>query len=97
MLKGKHCDIILSPIFTEKMTNMADKAKYAFKIAAKANKKEVKEAVEAIFSTKVASVNILNRPAKNRIFKGKRGKTSSLKKAIVTLEKGKTLDLVSGA
>ena len=97
MLKGKHCDIILSPIFTEKMTNMADKAKYAFKIAARANKKDVKEAVEAIFSAKVENVNILNRKPKNKIFKGVRGKTTSYKKAIVTLEKGKTLDLVSGA
>lgn len=97
MLKAKHCDIILSPVFTEKMTNIADIAKYAFKVDPRANKKDVKEAVEAIFSTKVDNVNILNRKPKNKLFKGKRGRTTTFKRAIVTLEKGKTLDLVSGA
>ncbi len=97
MLEAQLYDVIVRPVFTEKATSMVDKGKYIFKVNSCANKLQVKQAVEKIFDTEVASVNILVRKGKQRVFKGTRGKTSDFKQAIVTLKKGKTIEISAGA
>jgi large subunit ribosomal protein L23 len=86
-------NIILKPIVTEKSTEFEAKGKYIFKVFAKSNKIEIKKAVEKIFGTKVADVNISNTKVKER----RRGKTighvSGYKKAIVTLKKGEKIKI----
>jgi len=86
-------NIILKPIVTEKSTEFENAGKYIFKVLANANKIEVKKAVEKIFGTKVADVNILNTKPKER----RRGRTvghiPGYKKAIVTLKKGQKIKI----
>ncbi len=97
MIKSKLYDILQNPILTEKANILNGSSKYTFKVAPNATKKDVKEAVEQIFSTVVTKVNIIvNKPSK-RVFKGIRGVVSGYKKAIVTLEAGKTIELSTGA
>ncbi len=87
---------LISPVFTEKATFLNGLSKYTFKVAASATKEEVKKAVERIFGASVVSVNILNQKSKAKVFKGRKGKRSGFKKAVVTLEKDKTIDFSAG-
>lgn len=88
--------ILKRPIITEKATAAVERRQYMFEIAEWATKWQVTKAVEAIFSVKVLAVNTLNVKGKNRVFKGKIGKCSDKKKAIVSLEAGYTLDFERG-
>lgn len=97
MIKSRLFDILKNPILTEKAMSQADKSKYSFKVASTATKEDVKEAVEAVFSTEVESVNMLVNKSKKRVFKGRKGTVSGFKKAIVTLKAGKTIELIVGA
>ena len=87
-------DVIKAPIITEKSTAIASNEKsYVFKVDAKANKSQIKDAVEKIFNVKVESVNTVNvRPKKKRVGKYS-GMTNKYKKAIVTLVSGNKIDL----
>ena len=86
-----YLDIIIAPIITEKTAGMEADGKYAFKVLNKANKTEVKQAIEKKFNVKDKSVNISNsHPKKKRVGKYT-GMTNKYKKAIVTLEKGSTI------
>jgi large subunit ribosomal protein L23 len=96
MIKVIDLDILVVPIFTEKATFLNGLGKYTFKVTKSASKQQVKEAVERVFSTKVVAVNISNTKGKAKVFKGIKGARSGFKKAIVTLEKGKTLDFSAG-
>ena len=88
---NKRFDIIYAPIITEKSAVMANENKYAFKVSPKANKTEIKQAIESIFNVKVESINTSNsHPKKKRVGKYT-GMTSKYKKAIVTLKKGETI------
>ncbi len=90
-------DIILSPIITEKATTLAEQGKVIFKVKASAAKETIAQAVEQIFKVKVEKVNITvvhGKTKRNR--QGIRGTRSDYKKAIVTLEKGKKIDLAAG-
>jgi large subunit ribosomal protein L23 len=87
-------DILLTPVFSEKATTGAELRKYVFKILESANKKQVSLAVEKIFNVKVSKVNIVNIPAKKKVFKQRKGVRSGFKKAIVTLKTGHSLDLM---
>ena len=78
-------DVLLRPIITESSMDMAAAKKYAFKVAADANKTEVRKAVEEIFGVDVAKVNIMNVSGKRKRLGRTFGTTSSYKKAIVTL------------
>lgn len=93
--KSKY-DLIRSPIVTEKSTILGEQVKYVFEIAPAANKSSVKKAIEEIFDVKVKSVNTLNQVGKEKRFKGRVGRRSDKKKAIVTLEKDCTIDLAGG-
>jgi len=87
-------DVLLTPVFSEKATAGAELRKYVFKIVENANKGQVSMAVEKIFNVKVSKVNIINIPAKKKVFKQMKGVRSGFKKAVVTLEPGHSLDLM---
>lgn len=84
-------DIIFAPIITEKTANMEAEGKYAFKVDVRANKTQVKQAVEKAFNVKVEKVNIMNNHPKDRRVGRYTGKTNRYKKAIVKLAKGSTI------
>ena len=92
----RHYDIILSPVITEKATMASEHSQIMFKVAGKATKPQIKEAVEKLFDVKVKSVNTLIRKGKVRHFRGVRGELSDVKKAIVTLEEGHHIDVTTG-
>ena len=92
----RHYDVILSPLITEKATNASEHNKVIFKVAMTATKPQIKEAVEKLFDVKVKSVNTLRRKGKLRVFKGRYGRTSDTKRAIVTLEEGQKIDVTTG-
>ena len=92
----RHYDLILSPIITEKATNASERNQVMFKVARHATKPQIKEAVEKLFDVKVKRVNTLVRKGKVRHFRGVRGELSDVKKAIVTLEEGHTIDVTTG-
>jgi large subunit ribosomal protein L23 len=96
MIKANVYNVLIAPHNTEKATNIADLGKYIFKVACEATREDIKEAVEKVFATKVKKVNVINVEGKNKVFKGRKGKRSGFKKAIVTLEKGKTIDISAG-
>ena len=92
----RHYDIIVAPVVTEKATMASEHNKVVFKVASKATKPQIKEAVEKLFDVKVKSVNTLRRRGKWKIFKGRRGQQSDSKRAIVTLEEGQSIDVTTG-
>ena len=92
-------EIILRPVISEKSIDESGRGKYTFAVHDKANKIQIKAAVEEAFSNKkiqVAAVNILHVPGKIRRRGRSVGKTRSWKKAIVTLRAGQRLDLFEG-
>ena len=89
---NNYLDIIIAPVITEKTANMEAEGKYAFKVSTKANKTEIKQAIEKKFNVKVVAVNIVNsHPKKKRVGKYT-GMTNKYKKAIVSLAKGDTIN-----
>ena len=95
-MKLAHYDIIRSPVITEKATIQAEANKVVFNVAKDATKPEIKDAVEALFRVKVKSVNTLVRKGKVKRFRGTIGRQSDVKKAIVTLAEGQTIDVTTG-
>lgn len=93
MIKYKQYDLIRTPIITEKSTLLSENNKYTFKVLNKVNKLDIKKAIESIFSVKVSKVHIINIQGKVKRFKGILGSRSNYKKAIVTLDKGYSIDL----
>jgi large subunit ribosomal protein L23 len=92
----RHYDVILSPVITEKATLASDKNQVMFRVARDATKPQIKEAVEKLFDVKVKCVNTLVRKGKVKAFKGTVGTQSPVKRAIVTLEEGHTIDVTTG-
>lgn len=90
-------DVIVRPIVTEKSTQAAEHNKITFKVSQTATKADVKAAVESIFKVKVKKVNTINIDGKMKKFRGRDGQRNDLRKAVVTLEAGQTLDLAAGA
>lgn len=91
-------DVLVAPVRTEKAFAQHETSKYAFYIREDTTKKDVKNAVEKIFSKKVVSVNIIASRSKVKgVRKGRIGKKVTMKKAIVTLEKGTNLNEVFGS
>tara|TARA_Y100001970_G_scaffold276026_1_gene378126 strand:+ start:518 stop:811 length:294 start_codon:yes stop_codon:yes gene_type:complete len=89
-------DKIISPIVTEKSTNISELNKIVFKVPAKANKKNLKKNIEKIFKVNVTKVNIINKKNRIKITRGKKIKIKGYKKAIITLKKGQNIDLTTG-
>ncbi len=89
-----HYDVIKSPVITEKSSILqAGSNKYVFEVDKSANKKQIKDAVEAIYNVKVVDVRTMNVRGKLKRVRYNYGRTSSWKKAIVTLKQGDTIDL----
>ena len=95
-LDPRHYDVIRSPVITEKATALTEHGKVVFKVSPDATKPQIKEAVERLFDVKVKRVNTLVTKGKKKVFKGVRGQRSDVKKAIVTLEEGQTIDVTTG-
>ena len=93
---AQHYDIILAPIITEKATLLSDQNKVVFKVAKHASKDQIAEAVEALFRVEVVKVNTLNVLGKTKRFRGILGKRGDVKKAIVTLADGQSIDITTG-
>ena len=89
-------DKILSPLVTEKSTNLSEQNKITFKVHAKADKKNLKKNIEKIFKVNVTKINIINKQNRTKITRGRKVKVSGYKKAIVTLKKGQSIDLTTG-
>ena len=89
-------DVLLAPVVSEKSYSLLDEGKYTFLVDPRANKTEIKVAVEQVFGVKVASVNTLNREGKRRRTRTGWGKRKDTKRAVVTLREG-TIDIFGGA
>lgn len=96
MSMEKNYDIIRSPAITEKATLLSEANQVVFNVALGASKPEIKKAVEELFSVKVKAVNTIVRKGKIKRFRGIRGQQSDVKKAIVTLEDGQSIDVTTG-
>ena len=89
-------DKILSPVVTEKSTNLSEQNKITFKVHKFANKKNLKANIEKIFKVNVTKVNIVNKKTRLKITRGKKVRVKGYKKAIITLKKGQNIDLTTG-
>ena len=89
-------DKILSPLVTEKSTNISEQNKIIFKVHSGANKKNIKSNIEKIFKVNVTKVNIINKRTRIKITRGKKVRVKGFKKAIITLKKGQNIDLTTG-
>ena len=89
-------DKILSPVVTEKSTNLSDQNKIVFKVPKKANKRNLKKNIEKIFKVNVTKINIINKRSREKITRGRKIKVKGYKKAIITLKKGQNIDLTTG-
>jgi large subunit ribosomal protein L23 len=92
----RHYDVIIAPVITEKATLGSEHSKVMFKVARNATKPQIKEAVEKLFDVKVKSVNTHVRKGKVKAVKGTVGEQSPVKRAIVTLEEGHSIDVTTG-
>ena len=93
---ARHYDVILAPVITEKSTLLSENNAVVFKVARDATKPAIKAAVEALFDVKVLSVNTLITKGKTKRWKGKPYTRSDVKKAIVRLAEGQTIDVTTG-
>ena len=89
-------DKVLSPVVTEKSTNMSEFNKVTFKVPLSSNKKSLKKSIEKLFKVNVTKVNIVNKKTRFKVSRGKKIKKKGYKKAIVTLKKGQNIDLSTG-
>jgi large subunit ribosomal protein L23 len=94
MTKGY--DVIKSPAITEKATMLSANNQVVFNVARDATKPQIKAAVEKLFGVKVEAVNTLMRKGKFKRFKGRAAMQSDVKKAVVTLAEGQTIDVMTG-
>lgn len=97
MKREKIYQVLLAPHISEKSALLADKAdQYVFKVAPTATKPEIKAAVEALFDVKVQSVNVINIKGKQKFFRGRSGRRSGIRKAIIRLMPGQEIDVIGG-
>jgi large subunit ribosomal protein L23 len=89
----RHYDTLVSPVITEKSTLASEHNQVVFRVPLEATKPEIAEAVEALFKVKVKAVNTLRNKGKNKLFRGRPFTRSTVKKAIVTLEDGHSIDV----
>ncbi|GGZ41822.1 MULTISPECIES: 50S ribosomal protein L23 [Asticcacaulis] len=92
----RNYDVLLSPHITEKATLLSEQNKVVFKVSLDSSKDEVASAVEALYGVKVTKVNTIVQKGKTKRFKGIKGRRIDVKKAIVTLEEGQSIDITTG-
>jgi large subunit ribosomal protein L23 len=95
-LKPRHYDVILAPIITEKATMLSEQNKVVFRVADTATKEEIATAIEELVRVKVTKVNTLIQKGKTKRFRGRPGQRRDVKKAIVTLQEGQSIDITTG-
>ncbi len=93
---ARHYDIVLAPHITEKSTMLSETNAVVFKVAPKATKPEIKAAVEALFGVTVKNVNTIVSKGKSKRWQGRPYQRSDVKKAIVTLAEGQSIDITEG-
>ena len=94
--EARHYDVVLAPHITEKSTLLSETHSVVFKVAPKATKPEIKAAIEALFGVTVLNVNTIVSKGKTKRWKGKPYQRSDMKKAIVRLAEGQSIDVTSG-
>ena len=95
-LDPRHYDVIVAPVITEKATTLSEHNKVVFKVAKTATKPQIKAAVEKLFDVKVKSVNTLGTKGKVKAFRGSLGQRWDVKKGVVTLDEGSSIDVTTG-
>ena len=93
---ARHYDVVVAPVITEKATLLSEQNKVVFQVAQDSTKDEIAAAVEALFKVTVTKVNTLNVKGKTKRFRGRVGRRSDVKKAIVTLAEGQSIDITTG-
>ena len=93
---ARHYDVILSPVITEKAALLSELNKVVFRVAQDASKDEIAAAVEELFKVSVTKVNTIVTKGKTKRFRGILGRRSDVKKAIVTLAEGQSIDITTG-
>jgi large subunit ribosomal protein L23 len=96
-IDNRHFDVVLTPHITEKSTMLSEYNAVVFKVAPTASKPQIKAAVEALFGVTVTGVNTIVQKGKSKRWKGKPYQRSDVKKAIVTLAQGQSIDVTEGA
>ena len=96
MSKLRNYDVIRNPVVTEKSTMASEHGQVVFDVAMDASKPEIKAAVEQLFSVKVKAVNTFIRKGKVKRFRGRLGVRNDVKKAVVTLVDGQSIDISTG-
>lgn len=92
----RYYDVIVAPVITEKSTRVSEFNQVVFKVRHDASKPEIKAAVEGIFGVTVKAVNTLVQKGKTKRFRGRLGRRPDVKKAIVTLAEGQSIDVTTG-
>ncbi|MEM1131353.1 50S ribosomal protein L23 [Alterisphingorhabdus coralli] len=95
-IDARHYDVIVAPHITEKSTLLSENNAVVFKVANSATKPEIKAAVEALFDVKVTGVNTIVQKGKSKRWRGRPYRRSDIKKAIVTLAEGQSIDVTTG-
>ena len=93
---ARHYDTILSPVITEKATYLSDQNKVVFQVAKDATKAEIADAIQELFKVTVVKVNTLVVKGKTKRWRGRPGRRNDVKKAIVTLAEGQSIDVATG-
>ena len=93
---ARHYDTVTAPIITEKSTIVAENNQVVFEVPLSASKPEIKDAVEQLFKVSVTAVNTMRVKGKTKRFRGRPGRRNDVKKAIVTLKDGDSIDIATG-
>ena len=96
MTTERDYDVLVGPLVTEKATMLSEYGQIAFRVRLDATKAEIRRAVENLFDVKVTAVNTLRVKGKTKLFRGRLGRRSDYKKAIVTLAEGQSVDFLTG-
>ena len=96
MSTERNYDVLVGPLVTEKATMLSEHGQIAFRVRLDATKAEIRRAVEKLFDVKVTAVNTLRVKGKTKLFRGRRGRRSGYKKAIITLAEGESVDYLAG-
>ena len=96
LTKQQMYDVILAPVITEKATRTSEHNQVVFKVALDATKPEIKAAIEGVFGDTVKAVNTVRVKGKTKMFRGRPGRRSDYKKAMVTLAAGQSIDVTTG-
>jgi len=95
-IAARHYDTIVAPVITEKTSILSENNQVVFEVARAATKTEIKDAVEQLFKVKVTAVNTMVTKGKTKRFRGIAGRRRDVKKAVITLKDGDSIDIASG-